>query len=296
TATADDCSTARACIRGLFRDWSLEGAAERAASHVPILNALREEFGSRRDKGAVRVLIPGYGLGRLVHSISEIGLSVEGIDVSYHTLLACLYMFGGGSHGVPRPLCPWALSFSNHISRQHQLRRVAVPDLYLDWPIRVGQQPSKASAEQHVVFRRGGFCETYGGSTQAGKFSALVTCYFIDTAPNFLEYVNTAWDCLEAGAIWINIGPLLWNIEENGPAGNGEGDTDGQEMWKARNERLDYTGATLELTAEEVLGLLRAKGFAIERATDNIGPSTYVGNDLGMLRYIYDMAFWVARK
>ncbi|RYP33160.1 hypothetical protein DL767_004864 [Monosporascus sp. MG133] len=291
-ATDEDCSIARACIRGLFRDWSHEGAPERNAAHAPILNALRKEFGHRTEKSSVRVLVPGAGLGRLVHSASELGFSVEGVDVSYHTLLTCLCLIGGGTQDVRQTLYPWALGFSNHVSRQDQLNGVRIPDLHLHNPIKVDHNPSAKGVEQQIVLRRGGFVETYGTPNQADMFSAVLTCYFIDTAPNFLEYVYTAWNCLEAGGIWINIGPLLWNIEENGPAGNGHGDTDRHESWKANRKQRQGAGAILELAGEEVLKILRAKGFIIEHASDNVGSSMYVGNNSSMLRYTYDMMFW----
>lgn len=308
TATAEDCSIARACVRGLLRDWSREGLPERDAAHTPILNVLRREFDHLllHDKADARVLVPGAGLGRLVHSIGELGHSVEAVDVSYHTLLSCLYLFGGGSGGnsksgtgrTSHTLYPWALNFSNHIRRQHQLRSVTVPDLHLSGPIKVITTAAAAacSMEQRIVFKKGGFVEVYSTPAQANTFSALVTCFFIDTAPNFLDYVNAAWNCLRPGGIWINIGPLLWNIEENGPAGNGEGDPDGQESWKARTEAAGSASAVLEFTAEEVLEVIRARGFVIEQAADKVGTSTYVGSGSGMLRYMYDMAFWVARK
>ena len=299
-ATAEDLSISRACIRGLLRDWSREGEPERNAAHGPILRALRQEFGHVGGKTLVRILVPGAGLGRLLHSISNLGLSVEGADVSYHTLLTCLYLFGANSPPCRHTLYPWALSFSNHVSRHHQLRGVMMPDLHLPGPVGVGMDMSQATGgtEQQIVFVRGGFVETYQASSQAGKFSALVTCYFIDTAPNFLDYVETAWNCLEPGGIWINIGPLLWNVEENGPAGKGEGDLDEQEAWKARAGAEEQTPvpAALELTGDEVLQLLGAKGFTVEQSEKSGKPSTYVGNPSSMLRYIYDMAFWVARK
>lgn len=298
TATAEDCRIARACIRGLLRDWSIEGAPERNATHTLILNVLREEFGHLRERSSIRVLVPGAGLGRFLHSVSELGLSVEGIDVSYHTLLSCLYLFGGGTRHKCHTLYPWSLSFSNHVSRRHQFQSVIIPDLHLNGPVSIRQHtpPAASGAEQQTVFIRGGFVETYGAPDQAGTFSALVTCFFIDTAPNVLNYVNTAWNCLQSGGIWVNIGPLLWNIEENGPAGNGEGDIDGQESWKARAGQPDSAYADLELTAEELIQVVQARGFTVEKLKHKAGTSTYVGNELSMLQYIYGMDFWVARK
>lgn len=293
-ATEEDFSNTRACIRGLFRDWSNEGAPERIAAHTPVLNTLRTELSRHEeDKASFRVLVPGAGLGRLVHSISDLGTSVESIDISYHTLLTCLYLFGGRARNETQTLYPWALGFSNHVSRQDQLRGVQIPDLCLSNPIKVACSPLAASREQQIVLKSGGFVETYGGQDEAESFSALVTCYFIDTAPDFLAYINTAWNCLKPGGIWINIGPLLWNITENGPGSNGYSDQDEQEAWKASRQ---YTESVYELAGEEILRVLQAKGFIIEQSSNSVGSSMYVGNRASLMQYHYDQMFWVVRK
>lgn len=295
SATDFDCSIARTCIRALFRDWSSEGALERDATHLPILDALQEEFGGVLDKNTIRVLVPGVGLGRLVYSISKLGYPVEGNDMSYHTLLTRMYLFANGTKGAPQALYPWALSFSNHINRKHQLQSVMIPDVHSTCQVRFVNTPN-TNKTGHIVFGTGGFVESYGGPTFANTFAAVTTCYFIDTAPDFLDYVDTAWNCLRPGGIWINIGPLLWNSEENGPAGNGEGDVDEQESWKSRKSQLDDITPSMELTAEEVALVLQKRGFVIEQTSCNVGASSYVGNRFSLLQYKYNLAFWVARK
>lgn len=290
TATDFDHSLARSCVRAFFRDWSSEGATERDVSHTPILRALWHEFGDCAKKQNVQILVPGACLGRLVHSISGLGFSVEGNDISFHSLLARMYIFSLGiTKQSPQPLYPWAVSFSNHVSRRHQFQRVLIPDTRPASNIHTSVSPNNEQ-EKQTVFTTGDFVNTYSNPTSLGAFSALTTCYFIDTAPNFLTYVTTAWNCLKPGGIWINIGPLLWNIEENGPAGNKEGDVDDQES----GDHL--TACVLELTAEEVLEVVKKKGFVIEDARCEEAVSPYVGNKESMLQYRYRMAFWIARK
>lgn len=49
-----------------------------------------------------------------------------------------------------------------------------------------------------------------------GSFDAVVTCFFIDTAHNILEYLEVIHGVLKPGGIWIHLGPLLWHWAEGG--------------------------------------------------------------------------------
>lgn len=55
----------------LSRDWSSQGAREREAVFPPVLRVLEQSFGSNR--GDVKVLVPGSGMGRLASDIADIG-------------------------------------------------------------------------------------------------------------------------------------------------------------------------------------------------------------------------------
>lgn len=37
----------------------------------------------------------------------------------------------------------------------------------------------------------------------------MATCFFIDTAHNILDYVETIWKILKPGGVWINLGESL---------------------------------------------------------------------------------------
>ena len=59
--------------------------------------------------------------------------------------------------------------------------------------------------------RAGDFVEVYGAPDQAGRWDAVATCFFIDTAHNVVEYLEIIARCLRPGGIWVNFGPLLFH-------------------------------------------------------------------------------------
>jgi carnosine N-methyltransferase len=66
----------RSTLRSFVRDWSVEGAPERKACYDPCLEALERHFPvvpGGRDRGEVKVLVPGCGLGRLAMEIAARG-------------------------------------------------------------------------------------------------------------------------------------------------------------------------------------------------------------------------------
>jgi carnosine N-methyltransferase len=56
-----------------------------------------------------------------------------------------------------------------------------------------------------------------GGADSAGQeeeeelWDAVVTCFFVDTAPVVVEYVETIYGMLKPGGVWVNLGPLLYH-------------------------------------------------------------------------------------
>lgn len=288
-ATDIDCTIIRSSIRQFFRDWSAEGAAERDESHQPVVKALRKEFGHLEQKGEVKVLIPGSGLSRLVYTLCLEGFNVEGNEISHHQLLASEFILQHKLEDGQFILYPYVQSFSNHISREDQFQKVQVPDAYCGSVLSEGQR-SRLSLNAAPF-------TTYRNRDHAAQYDAVATVFFLDTAPNLLRYMETVHNCLRTGGIWINIGPLLWNCEENGPGGRREGDTDEDDASKARMGRSSgiAMGGKLELTQSDVLFLLVKYGFTVE--VYEVGrKSAYIGNERSMLQSVYTMAYWVARK
>jgi carnosine N-methyltransferase len=98
-----------------------------------------------------------------------------------------------------------------------------------------------------------------------------MTCFFIDTAKNIVNYLRIIHRILAPGGVWINLGPLLWHWENN-----------------------NTNDPSIELDLEEVKTLARAIGFELsnERTVD----ATYTSNAQSMLGYVYHTAFWTATK
>lgn len=57
----------------------------------------------------------------------------------------------------------------------------------------------------------GDFVEIYGTPENKGAWDCIVTCFFIDTAPVVIEYIDVINHILKPGGIWINLGPLLYH-------------------------------------------------------------------------------------
>lgn len=85
-ANAEDLNKVHTTIIQFYRDWSAEGANERNACIKPVLKDLEERF--TQNRGDIRILVPGAGLGRLVFELCQQGYTVEGNEISYHQLLA----------------------------------------------------------------------------------------------------------------------------------------------------------------------------------------------------------------
>ena len=58
----------------------------------------------------------------------------------------------------------------------------------------------------------GEFVEVY--SKQVGTWDCIVTCFFLDTAHNILEYIECIAQLLRPGGLWVNMGPLLYHYAE----------------------------------------------------------------------------------
>ena len=296
TATPSDMDKARSTIRQLYRDWTAEGAAERTASFGPILDALSRSSShlDPSQRGRVKVLVPGAGLGRLVFEINCAGYDVEGNEISYHQLFASNWVLNHTRSAGQFELYPWALGFSNHTHRAHQLQCLHVPDVL---PGAALDEASAAlGAEVHAYERMamsaGDFCVLYKGDEYAACFDAVATCFFVDTAPNLIAYVETVRHCLRPGGVWINLGPLLWHLESAPPPGS-----------KKSTERTSFEtnqgigeAGSFELADEEVVLLLQHYGFEIVEHKATGLESGYIQDPRSMLQNTYRPSSWVARK
>jgi carnosine N-methyltransferase len=294
----NDMEKARSCINQFYREWSAEGAAERANCFDPVIAALQDEFMLRREvnpnlgRAAFQVLAPGAGLGRLVFDICRAGFSVEGNEISYHELMASSLVLNHTKEANQFTIAPFALSCSNHISRTDQFQTFQIPDVHPSSALGAANE-SMTPAHERMSMATGDFCVLYSQEDFTNVFDAVTTVFFIDTAPNVIRYIEAVRHCLKPGGLWINLGPLLWHHVSR------KEDDENQEK-DGRRAEVSNAGigdpGSVELTNEEVIALVEHLGFAIEKQEFDTFETGYMSNPKSMLQSTYRPAFWVARK
>ena len=292
-AKAADLDKAHSTIRQFYRDWSAEGGQERKYCYEYILDQLRvalHDWRAPADQASrPKVLVPGAGLGRLAYEICRAGYEVEGNEISYHQLLASSWVLNHAG-ATSRALYPFATQFTNLRSRKQQLRKVMIPDIH---PV---EDLKQASTNGEMKMTAADFVVLYSGKGYQGRFDAVTTVFFIDTAPNFIRYIDTMKNCLRCDGLWINVGPLLWHSDDvcDVEADKGE-DKAAREKDDRRDAGIREPGS-FELTEEEVIWLLQKRGFQVgqqQTFSDGVG---YIQDPDSMLQNKYRVCCWVAKK
>ncbi|KAA8651579.1 carnosine N-methyltransferase family protein [Aspergillus tanneri] len=288
TATPSDVNKAHSTIRQFYRDWSSEGKAEREVCYDPVLQDLRDEFGKRNASEAEpRVLVPGAGLGRLVFEICQAGFAAEGNEISYHQLLASNWILNHSRGPHQHDLYPFALHFSNLVSRDQQLQKVTIPDRHPGAAM-MEAQANPATPFGTMSMSAADFVVLYNQPSNREAFDAVATVFFIDTAPNLIRYIETIRHCLKPNGIWINVGPLLWHFEDGSNREHQDGD---------HPQGIGEPG-NVELTETEVFSLVERMGFTLEKrqAVEERLLCGYIQDRESMLQPLYKPSHWVARK
>lgn len=301
---------ARSTIKQFYRDWSAEFASERDKVFHPIFADLKSESASRKKK----ILVPGAGLGRLVFELclpnpahGGIGHDVQGNEISYHQLFGSQFVLNNTFGEKGYPLYPFATSFINHLSRDNQLRRVLIPDVcprmeMNKWVKDTADIDMDSIQGEELLgtpsMTAGDFVHSYGPPHLSGSrrknqngiiaenehknaFDVVITLFFLDTASDPLDYIETISNCLKPGGIWINVGPLLWHesTDEDADPGTNREPSHGQ----------------VELSEEEVETLVLEAGFRIEKR-EIIEYVHYMEDPESMLQHYYRPVHFVARK
>ncbi|KAJ8517718.1 hypothetical protein ONZ45_g5124 [Pleurotus djamor] len=268
-----DMDKLRSTLKQFVRDWSAEGKDEREKAYGPIKDALLKHFSDipAAERGNFRVLVPGCGLGRLAYDVASLGkfmpcFACQGNEFSHYMLLPSFHILNRTDQINKYTIHPYVHSFSNVPNRQAMLRAVSLPDVL----------PSALPKGSNFSLVAGDFEEIYGEDTDedgpsAGQWDAVLTCFFIDTAKNVVNYLRVIHKILAPGGVWINLGPLLWHFENN-----------------------SSNDPSIELDLEEVKNLCNEIGFDI--SNEQTVPTTYCSNSAGMLGYVYEASFWTATK
>ncbi|CAG9460026.1 unnamed protein product [Pedinophyceae sp. YPF-701] len=270
----DDDERVRYMLRNLARDWSSEGAAERATCYDLCVQELCRLFPEPHRaplaSAPTRVLVPGAGLGRLPLELVARGFEAQGNEFSYMMLLAASFTLNQTETAEQFSIYPFVTCPLNNLNDGDQLRPVRIPD----------QLPSQMVAAGHgqglLSMCAGDFVEVYGAPGMANMFDAVCTCFFLDTAHNVIEYMEVIRHCLRDGGYWVNVGPLLYHWADSGtPAPSG-------------------SDLSLELSLEEVLNVAKKLGFSELRRSSH--QCRFNDNPRSMQHTVYDVSFFTMAK
>mmetsp|Transcript_15563 Transcript_15563/g.25480 ORF Transcript_15563/g.25480 Transcript_15563/m.25480 type:complete len:378 (-) Transcript_15563:2399-3532(-) len=270
-------SKARSTLHQCAREWSEEGRAEREKCFGPLLDYLEKYVSSGADK---KVLVPGAGLGRLCAEVVGRGYSCQGNEFSYHMLLMSSYILNELASSQPEEqvvIHPWIHNPSNHKTVNDMTRPVHIPDVSA-----VEMIGPNNNAEMSMC--AGEFLSCY--SSQKNEWDAIMTCFFIDTAPNILAYLKVIFAALKPGGVWINGGPLLWHWQSNSPKSYTAGKT-----MQADDSRYDDS---IELSYDEVRSIAQGVGFEFKE--ERWEEVSYTNDSLSMLQSRYQVVQTVAVK
>ncbi|KHN35699.1 carnosine N-methyltransferase-like isoform X1 [Glycine soja] len=258
-----DADKVRCIIRNIVRDWAAEGKKERDQCYNPILEELNMLFPNRSKESPPACLVPGAGLGRLALEISCLGFISQGNEFSYYMMICSSFILNHSQTAGEWTIYPWIHSNCNSLSDSDQLRPVSIPDIH----------PASAGITEGFSMCGGDFVEVYSDSSQIGAWDAVVTCFFIDTAHNIVEYIEIISKILKDGGVWINLGPLLYHFAD---------------MYGQDDEM------SIELSLEDVKRVAFHYGFEFEN--ERTIETTYTANSRSMMQNRYFAAFWTMRK
>jgi hypothetical protein len=243
-------SQARQILAHLARDWSAAGFSVRQTLYPWCQDRLhRYSYYENADNSNSNnsnistnrsVLVPGAGLGRLAWELAQDGWTVHALEASPVMAAAAASMLhwrptnidDDGNTDTSRPtirIHPYAMDiFANEVDANDRYEPVTIPDVHPGQAMRRqrGSSQSQRQRKQSGQQQQGSLSYTIGlfgsdstttsstSSTAVSpeqQYAAIVTCFFIDTATNIYDYLDTIAASVETGGLWINVGPLQWH-------------------------------------------------------------------------------------
>lgn len=249
-------STTENLFKQFYREWSAEGVAERRECFQPALDMCLKYL-PPLEGNTLRVLAPGAGLGRLSWDLASVGYSrVDACECNHEMLLCMQYMLGSLLAQGSVELYPF-VSVTSDLRDDMQMFRASVPDVPITEEVRKRVVISPEDFVSH--------CEAL--PSRDGTYDLLVTCFFIDTAYDFLDYVEAATDAIRPGGLWINIGPVHW---------------------------VQSSYDAIHYTIEEIEGAMTTAGFTFLEKKD-LQNCHYCSPPNTFIPMVYNCRLWVAR-
>lgn len=279
------------------------------------MRELEAMYPDRTQRHAIRVLVPGCGLGRLPLELAAMGFQAQGNEFSYHMLFTSGFILNHTSTTNEYAIHPYLHTFSHHRTRQHQTKRVLIPDLSPRVLVQHHMNDETIPPEGLLSMTVGSFDEVYpiasdDADMPGGQFDVITTVFFLDTAPNIFKTLQAISDTIVQGGAWINFGPLLWHYEDQVPdavspmASDGEDEQDisnnnkpdlETRMKNIKSQDEEDRSMGFEFAMEDLINLIPHFGFEIIRRESDIPCQYTVGID-SMGGYVYSCEYWVATK
>ena len=149
-------------------------------------------------------------------------------------------------------------SGSNWLSTSHQLQGLFIPDVL----------PSSLPPDADFSFCAGEFLEAY--SEQCECWDCIITCFFLDTAHNIVDYVEAIERLLVPGGVWLNLGPLLYHYSD---------------FWN---------DASIELSYEQLRHVIASFGLLIQK--ESYHQCFYCQHPQSLMTTCYNCVFFKAIK
>ena len=195
----------------LVRDWADEGHAIRASLY---------DWCRQRTAGRRRILVPGAGLGRLAWELqqqqeeefSNCGARqgdpciVHAVEMSW-TMVAVFHAMVGQ---VPHKwtLYPYLNDFwTDQVTSETRFQPVRIPNV----AIPTITTTTTVTSSSRLTWTVADFVALSQLPSEQASYDAIVTCFFLDTATNILDYLHAMERVLQRKGRWINVGPLHWH-------------------------------------------------------------------------------------
>jgi carnosine N-methyltransferase len=199
----------QAVIHSIYREWSAAAQKERDESFGVLIASLQKHLPVEEGKAyEKRVCVPGCGLGRLPLEIAACGYSCEGNEFSAYMAIASNFMLNALVRPEVYTIYPWVGNICNIVNVKDSLESYSVPDRTA---FNLLSDATSPYGYPRFSMAAGSFTEIYTGEENVDQWDGVVTCFFIDTAPVVLDYLETIYQMLKPGGVWVNLGPLLYH-------------------------------------------------------------------------------------
>ncbi|VDP83781.1 unnamed protein product [Echinostoma caproni] len=199
--TTTDMDKVRSTLKQFARDWSEVGAKEREICYKPVIDEVVNLFQHVTNPADVKILVPGAGLGRLAWEFAHRGYACQGNEWSLHMLIPAYFILNTCRTVNEYKIYPWISQFCNNMTQSDQMIPVPFPDV----------APCDLPPNVPFCMAAGDFVEIY---KEPDTWDCVATVFFVDTAHNILQYLESIWCILKPGGYWINFGPLLYHFSD----------------------------------------------------------------------------------